>query len=1264
MKKFFQILGITVLALILIVYLCFLFVLPNVIDVNKYKPFIKDFVKEQSNIDLNLGDIKLITTPLLGAGIKVDGITATLPDGSLLLSAEELKTRIAIPSLALLTIKVSCLELKNPFINLEIAEDNVDYKIVKLIENILNDKKEKTLGEEKVVTQTWFNPKWIRIKVPRAKLYNYKVLVTELKTGHHLDLHGDELKAGYFNKKTAKLKTYAELFSDKNKNLTLNVDIDSFLPKREPRLDSEDDPAERIDIRFINPVELYRTYNLKADIDAKIKIRKLNDDLTSYGHINIDRITMKVSQLQLPESYIHLKTLKHTLDMDTNIYAAHEQNIQLLGKLNYSKHPWLNMNIKTGTIQYNDMLILGKAFLDSLRIPNELGQYKAEGSSIADCHIKTNFKKLNSNGYIKVKDGGLAVRNVGQVISKANINANLEESTLSFDNSSMYVNQSKISIDGNINKNSIADIKIKTDKLPLPSLFYAFAPKNLRSAYLFRSGDITADANIKGKLKEAVSSAKFNLNNLDFSDKKNTFNIKDSKLAGEFTYTAKTKALTGHINNNDFGIILPKTASSIKVPNLEIGIADKNISIPENKLLFNNNSEIKFNGDILNYEKLKSINFNANGNVSTDDLTKLIGQQFKPYLHSTGVIPVKLTLSGHKKKQTLFAQALANKDNYITPIDFTELGGKQTSLQLIADLKPGRIKVKKTGLYVRTVSVDEEGKEVVNLDDIIDIDGTIAGKRINLLKINLPKILSGKIHIFPQSSLAVDKSHLFVYGQTSNPIIRGIINIREIKIPELLTTIDSTKLDFKGHSLDFILDNVLLNKSDLNIKGNLDLNPSPIMNISDLNLNSKNIKLENLLKVTELAAKYTPAQSAHGSSSAAKNIPINIQSGTIDMKKISTGNIEIFNTTSRMALRQNILGLRGLRTNIFKGQVNGDIFVDLIKTIVNVDLNGERIDVAKALYDAVGMKGMLTGTAKFDAKLSIDGNAKTTQEQMKGINGDVNFTVNDGQFGPFGKIENLIIAENIRESQFFQTALGGVINSLTSIDTTHFSELKGHLTLDKGICHINPITSIGNILSLHVFGDFDIIQNYADMKVRAKMSSVISKLLGPLNAINPINIMNSAATLNVVTAKAFSIFCEVVPKEEFEIIPSFSNGYIDANATKFQLGIRGDAAKPLKLVKSFKWLASKSDYDNAIDYVNSLPEDVEGSTATNIEEAIAEAKAREAEKKTLKYKVKHIFKKDGNKNTKSESSAASIDEPETETVDEEIEIETETEREE
>ena len=205
--------------------------------------------------------------------------------------------------------------------------------------------------------------------------------------------------------------------------------------------------------------------------------------------------------------------------------------------------------------------------------------------------------------------------------------------------------------------------------------------------------------------------------------------------------------------------------------------------------------------------------------------------------------------------------------------------------------------------------------------------------------------------------------------------------------------------------------------------------------------------------------------------------------------------------------------------------------------------------------------------------------------------------------------------------------------------------------MDGGVCHLDPITSLGNVLTLHIFGDFDVVKNYADMKVRAKMSSIISKVLGPLKAINPVNLMNSAASMNIVTAKAFSLFCEVVPESELATLPAFENSYVDSGAAKFQLKVKGDAAKPLTLVKSFKWLSSKAEFDAAESFIESLPEQVEGSTATTIDEVIAEAKALEEEKKTLKYKVKHLFVKD-NKGIKKQQSAAPIVEEIEETAEE------------
>ena len=65
--------------------------------------------------------------------------------------------------------------------------------------------------------------------------------------------------------------------------------------------------------------------------------------------------------------------------------------------------------------------------------------------------------------------------------------------------------------------------------------------------------------------------------------------------------------------------------------------------------------------------------------------------------------------------------------------------------------------------------------------------------------------------------------------------------------------------------------------------------------------------------------------------------------------------------------------------------------------------------------------------------------------------------------------------------------------------------------------------------------------------------------------------------------------------------------------------------------------------------VQQLAEHIEFKPATTIEEAIAEAKAleeaKEAEKKTLKYKFKHLFKKE---DTDIKAKKETVKEPDTE----------------
>lgn len=1235
MKKFFKIIGFILLAVIALLYLAFLFVLPRVVDLSIYKPEIQKIVQEQTGLKLDYGDVKIVTTPMLAAGIETDNISVKLPDDSVLFSADAFRGRIALPSLFLLTVKVSCAEIDAPTINLDIAEGK-QFKIVTLIENLLNAESDDKIASVEPSEEPVINPELIRIKVPAIKLNNYKAVINDLKAGHNLTLLGDKLVIGYFNGKVLKVKTDAKLLSDDNTNIVAKVDINTFIPPAS-KLDEEDDRAQRVEIPFVNPVEMYRDYNLKSNIDTKLKIRQYNEDISLKGYLNVDNVTMNLSGYQLPECYLHYVFNGPSVDMDTNLYVAKNQNIRVSGSVNYSSKPAFDLKILTDKIYFNDVIILTKAVLDTLHIPNEVSSLKGQGYFTANTNIKTDFKKLKSSGSIVARNGAVLNSKTGVVFKGINANILLDNNMLRITDTRALINGETLNVQGSINKDSVIYLSVLAEKLPLPGLFLAFAPRELKNAYNLSSGDLFLDAKMAGELKESSAILNLGISNFAIAEKNNSFRVANGKLTAEFI--SDFKDVRGKIKNKGFSFTIPQTNSVISDELLVVDINNNNVNVLPTKIKINKNSKVIFKGSVEDYTKKPLIDLFADGKLFADDLKQFAGREAAFLLDAKGIIPLKFSFKGDDKRQSLICQIFSDYSNYITPVNFKSLVGKQSIIQTKVDFKGDRLKVKDTGLFTNAYPVAVTDDLDLNLNEakeIVKISGTVTGlngpiQNINLFKIIIPEELEGDLFAFKNSTFKAG-GNLYVFGDSSNPRMRGHFKVKELAIPDLFLTLDEATARFKGHNLNVDVNELLVNGSDMRIKLYTSLVPSSIFTISHLNFASNIINVDKLLQVSEAAMKIIP-QSPQSATSSPADIPVIIRSGSIDIKQIISGNIEALNTTSRLALRRNTFFINNLRTRALDGTVTGNISTNLLSGALKVVVRGYDFDVEKTLLVLANMKDTLSGTLAFNTDISLSG--ATMEEQMKSLQGQVNFIIREGTLGPFGKIENFILAENIRESKFFQTALGGMINSLTSIDTAHYNILTGHLEFNDGIASINPIVSIGNILSLHIAGDMNLLENTADMKVRARLASQVSDMLGPISNLNPINLVKATPGLNVAAAQMFKIFCESVSQEEMDAVPSL--GASDDNATKFQIVLKGDVAKPLSLVKSFKWLALDSDIENASAFVSTLPdpsmmENPETATLEEILQKQAElAELQAIEDAKLKNRVKRFIKKFSNK---------------------------------
>lgn len=1216
-----------IFGILFFLYLAFLFILPNTIDLNKYIPILEKTVKEQINLDIKIKNPKIITSPFLEAGIKTDKIKITLPDGSSVFAADKFKTKIFLPSAALLTVKLSCLELNNPKITLDTNPQATQYLLVEELEKLL-DRLNTENNEKDETEKGWFNPEWIRIKIPNIKITNYDLSVNNKKTKHSLILKGDELRIGYFNGNRAKLKTYAYLMSDNKENITANLKIDTFLPKmQKEQLDPDDDKAQKIELPFIDIVNIYQKYDLKTHINSKIKIKQHhNKKITAKGSFDVDNLTFKLADYQLPKCYFHSKMYRSIADIDTSFYVTKTEKANILGKIDYNK-PSIDLIFSGDKIYFNDLIIFSKAILDSFGINNDFDNLKGTGYIQANSKIKTNFKKLKSNGNIIIRNGGLINNKIRLLITGTNADLIFDNNIFQIKNTKSYIGGKMFTISGQIDNKTKTNITAKTENMPIVGLYRAFAPSDLKRNVLLNSGDISLDANINGKLKKSLSSVKFKLSNLGIATKDNSINIKNKKLNLTLMYDLAENIIKGNITNNDFSLLLPPTKSEIKDNYISVDFDNNNIKLIPTYININNNSQIKIFGGLSDYKKMPLLDVKGDGILFATDLRKFGGNTAIPYIDAKGKMPIKIILTGNDKKQFLAAQILSNSSNYITPLHFKNIYGKQCVTQLKINYKKDRLNIKDTGIYItETPFSDDLSANMTGAKPIIKAHGTFAKldtiePRINMFKFEIPNTLNGSIYAIKRSAFDLN-GNILAIGRIAKPFIHGSINIDNINFPTFLTQVKSTGVKLNGYSMRLFADGINLNGSDLKAETHSNFEFSPVTKLFKLNISSNNFDLDKVMKVSDLALQTLPASTPQktNTQTTQTDIPVNI-TGNFSFKNIKTGNIKLRNTIGQLELNHNILSINPMSTNCFKGIVRGKIDTNIMNGSINMDLQGQNIDVEQALADAANTKDAISGKSSFNLKAELKGS--TYEEQMKSLKGGVDFKITNGGYGPIGKIENLILAENIRNSQFFQTALGGIINNIATIDTAHFSELKGKIAFDKGKAIISPITSQGNVMCIHISGYYDLLKNEADMKVRGRLGSFLSNMLGPISALNPINLVKATPGINVVMAKAFSLFTVAVTPAEMKAIPDFAKNQSDLAATKFQIILKGDAAKPLSMIKSFKWLALQSDIDNAQYFTDNMPEEYLLADPTTPEaQAAAAAKAKEDAKLINRLKRK------------------------------------------
>lgn len=1170
MRKILKGMLIFIGGIILLTYLLFLVIPPIFINPVNYKSDIQQVVTEACGLNLDFKKARIITTPLLGVGLKADGLSVAMLDKKEIFSSQKAVVRLSLPSLLFKTVKITCFDVENPTVNFNINKSGTQYEVIDYF-NERNKNTNSVNSDEQTSSVSSGLDEW-KFKLDKLKITNFNINVKDKKSGKRLRLYGNEFWAS-FDGKTLHVKTMPELYYDETKNVVADIDLKTYIPKFEAVETTESpEPAE-----FINLVEMYGKYDLKTNIKVHADVKEEENKPNISGDIEVKDLTIKVGNLQLPSSYFILKTKGNTSDIDTKIFLSENSSAAVNGTIKHCKKFNADLNIKTDKIYFENVVRLAEAVLNSFSIKNELAFVSAKGFLEADVKVMTDLKRLSTDGIVSIAGGSLIDKKSGLNISNLNSKLLFAENMLKITETQTLVNGTPFKANGTIDENTNVDIKVFTDNLPLKNLYGMFAPKDITKAYALNSGNLGLNIHLSGKLEALKADVKTVISNLSIKDKVNNIYISDGRCNVDISTDMKT--FNGNISNNNLIVSAPSFMTKIYNPSLKATFDADKISILPSVATLNGNSKLTLSGDVKNYAKKPDINIVANGSLLSSDLKKLAGKDVAPYLKAAGSIPVKLSVSGDDKKQNVLVKLYGTSTNYVTPIDFKQAVGKTSVLLINADISNNKIDLSKTGLYTGANLNGADGIELVSVSGGINLDKNMTLNNIKIISKGSQPI---GICAFNKSNAVADVN-ITVSGTAVKPVLSGSINANDVNIPELLTKVQNGSVKLCNKTFSFDLKNLNLNGSSLDVNGVGLLDYKPTVTLTDFNLLSDYINADKAMKVAEASAKV-PALSA-GNSTAATVLPVKINSGAINIKKLSSGAIVAEDISSKMSLAKNVLYLTKLNAKAFEGSFNSDISMNIFTSVMKIKASGSNMNADKTITACAGMKGAVFGTLGFNADITLKG--ADYIQQMKTLNGKADFTITNGQFGTLGRFETFLRADNLVSNAFIATKAGTLINKVSPHNTAEFDNLKGKVTFRNGLMSISEIASAGKNMSMYIIGKMNLVNNNADMTVLGRISPQITSLLGPLYQLNPVNILKSYdSTWAIVTVGILKSLNQAGTPAEINKIPSLIPYQNDELTSKFIVKINGNVEKPQKIIKSFKWLSAQNDINQAEQKVN------------------------------------------------------------------------------
>ena len=560
--KSLKIILLSILSIFVAVYLAFLFILPYAVDLNQYSPQITKAIEDSTGFKVHIDGLKIKTAWNLSAGALIDKTELSYPTGSKFTQINNLQIRLSLFPMILGQLKIDKIDVDKIMLNLDVKKDG---KL--LIEDYLP---KTTATPQKQTLKLSDN-------MPDISAKAYRISFVDKQNSKTYSIKGSDFKVTNFilNKKI-KLKTNGELVLNNRKQVTYNL---SFFSKALATTQPQAKTAQSINIIRIFE-DLYK-YNARADINAIIKMTGTPEEPKIDGDIDLNKIAFTIGGKTLPPSNVCLAFKGDKIKINSNLNTDISSKAVLSGVIKNGKRKFVDLHVVSDKINLDNAVFIANTLMQTFGI-KDLEGTSASGYLKADFKIKSDFKRIQSNGYLKIQNANVYNKTCKAGLNAINADIDFSQDAIKIRQAKANFNSQPITIMGMIDKNANADIKILANNLQLKGLLLTTG-----NASLLKDNDIQGlinlSASIKGRLDKAIPKADVTVSDIIIKNRPSKTQIKLAKVT---INVLAGKKLSGEIKLNNMKAY--QSASSIaSAPTITLSLYDNELKINKSYLYLN-----------------------------------------------------------------------------------------------------------------------------------------------------------------------------------------------------------------------------------------------------------------------------------------------------------------------------------------------------------------------------------------------------------------------------------------------------------------------------------------------------------------------------------------------------------------------------------------------------------------------------------------------------------------------------------------------------